>query len=46
MFEMALASGGAAIAVNPSRALRAEAQRRGWPVIDWGVPETSLLEHA
>lgn len=46
VFEMALASGGAAIAVNPSAGLRAEALRRGWRVIDWGVPEPSLLEHA
>ena len=46
VFEMAVASGGAAIAVNPSAALRAEALRRDWPVIDWGVPEPSLLEHA
>lgn len=46
VFEMALASGGAAIAVNPSPALRAEALRRGWRVVDWGVPETTLLEHA
>ena len=45
-FEAALASGGAAIAVNPSAALRAEALRRGWPVVDWGVPEVSLVEHA
>ncbi len=46
VFEMALASGGEAIAINPSPILRAEATRRGWPVIDWGVPEPSLLEHA
>ena len=45
-FKLALSSGGAAIAVNPSPALRAEALRCGWPVIDWGVPESSLLEHA
>ncbi len=45
-FEAALASGGAAIAVNPSPALRAEAVRRGWPILDWGVPEASLLERA
>ena len=45
-FEAALASGGAAIAVNPSPALRAEALRRGWPVVDWGTPEVSLVEHA
>lgn len=45
-FEAALASGGAAVAVNPSPALRAEAIRRRWPILDWGVPEPSLLERA
>jgi HAD superfamily phosphoserine phosphatase-like hydrolase len=45
-FDAALASGGAAIAVNPSSALRAEAARRGWPIVDWGVPAASLFESA
>lgn len=45
-FEAALASGGAAIAVNASPALRLEATRRGWSIIDWGVPESTLLERA
>jgi HAD superfamily phosphoserine phosphatase-like hydrolase len=45
-FEAALASGGEAIAVNPSAALRAEAIRRGWPIGDWGQPEDSLFESA
>ena len=45
-FEAALASGGVAIATNPSPALRTEAQRRGWPIVDWGVPEASVFERA
>lgn len=45
-FEAALASGGEAIAVNPSAGLRAEAMRRGWPIGDWGQPEDSLFESA
>lgn len=45
-FEAALASGGDAIAINPSAALRSEAKRRGWPLFDWGQPAASLLEHA
>jgi phosphoserine phosphatase len=45
-FEAALASGGDAIAINASPALRSEAKRRGWPLFDWGQPAASLLEHA
>lgn len=29
---------GRPVAVNPDRRLRAEARRRGWKVVDWGVP--------
>ena len=29
---------GRPVAVNPDRRLRREALRRGWPVVDWGVP--------
>jgi phosphatidylglycerophosphatase C len=45
-FEAAVASGGEAIAINASAALRSEAKRRGWPLFDWGQPAASLLEHA
>ena len=45
-FEAALASGGEAIVINASAALRTEAKRRGWPLFDWGQPAASLLEHA
>lgn len=45
-FELAVASGGAVIAANPSPALRAEAARRGWQIVDWGVPAGSVFERA
>jgi phosphoserine phosphatase len=42
VFEMA----GEAVAVNPTPALRAVAEARGWRVVDWGVVEGSLFERA
>jgi HAD superfamily hydrolase (TIGR01490 family) len=33
---------GRPVAVNPDRRLRREALRRGWPVLDWGVPTPGL----
>jgi HAD superfamily hydrolase (TIGR01490 family) len=30
---------GRPVAVHPDRRLRREALRRGWPVVDWGVPD-------
>lgn len=45
-FELAEARGGTAVAVNPSPALRAEATRRGWEIVDWGVIERSFFERA
>ena len=32
---------GRPVAVHPDRRLRREALRRGWPVVDWGVPEAA-----
>jgi hypothetical protein len=29
---------GRPVAVHPDHRLRREAVRRGWPVVDWGVP--------
>jgi HAD superfamily hydrolase (TIGR01490 family) len=46
MFEMAVASGGEAVATNPSPALRQLAAARGWLIADWGVPARSLFERA
>ena len=46
LFELAVASGGGAIAANPSLALRAVAASRGWTIVDWGAPEKSLFERA
>lgn len=45
-FELAEARGGVAVAVNPSPALRAEATRRGWAIVDWGITEKSFFERA
>ncbi len=45
-FEMVEARGGIAVAVNPSPALRAEAVRRGWEIVDWGATEKSWFERA
>ena len=33
-----MAAVGRAVAVNPDPRLRREALRRGWPVVDWGMP--------
>lgn len=46
VFELAVASGGEAVAANPSKALRALATERGWRVVDWGQPSKSLFERA
>jgi phosphoserine phosphatase len=46
VFELAVASGGEAVAANPSKALRALAVDRGWRVVDWGEPSNSLFERA
>nr|WP_310522778.1 HAD-IB family phosphatase [Polymorphobacter sp.] len=46
VFELAVATGGEAVATNPSKALRALAQARGWRIVDWGVPKRSWLERA
>jgi HAD superfamily hydrolase (TIGR01490 family) len=32
---------GRPVAVHPDHRLRREAVRRGWPVVDWGVPDAS-----
>ena len=45
-FELAEARGGVAVAVNPSKPLRAEAARRGWDIVDWGVTRKSFFERA
>lgn len=45
-FEMIEAHGGIAVAVNPSPALRAEATRRGWEIVDWGATEKTWFERA
>lgn len=45
-FEMVEARGGLAVAVNPHAALRAEAVRRGWAIVDWGTTEKSFFERA
>ena len=34
------------VAANPSAALRAVAQARGWRIVDWGEPHRSWLERA
>ena len=46
LLELAVARGGRAVAANASAALRAVAEARGWPVVDWGVVRGSLLERA
>jgi HAD superfamily phosphoserine phosphatase-like hydrolase len=46
LLELAAARGGAAVAVNASAALRAEAAARGWAVVDWGVVRRSVWERA
>jgi HAD superfamily hydrolase (TIGR01490 family) len=46
LFELAVASGGEAVATNPSPALRKIAGVRGWAVVDWGPQARSLFERA
>lgn len=46
LFEAAAASGGEAVAANPSAALRQLATARGWRIVDWGVPKHSIFERA
>lgn len=46
LFELALASGGEAVAANPSPALRKIAEARHWPIRDWGTPARSMFERA
>ncbi|GGE01164.1 hypothetical protein GCM10011529_04340 [Polymorphobacter glacialis] len=46
VFELAEASGGEAVAANPSKALRQLAQERGWRIVDWGQPARSFFERA
>jgi phosphatidylglycerophosphatase C len=46
VFELAEATGGEAVATNPSPALRALAVRRGWRIVDWGTQGRSLFERA
>ena len=45
-FEMIEARGGLAVAVNPSSALRAEASRRNWQIVDWGATVKTWFERA
>jgi phosphoserine phosphatase len=33
---------GRPVAVHPDHRLRREALRRGWPVVDWGVPTAGV----
>lgn len=46
LFELAVASGGEAVAANPSPALRQLAVARGWRIVDWGRPAPSFFERA
>jgi HAD superfamily phosphoserine phosphatase-like hydrolase len=46
LLELAVASGGTAVAVNASAGLRAVAAARGWAVLDWGVVRESVWERA
>lgn len=46
LFELAVASGGEAVAANPSAALRTVATARGWRIIDWGPAARSWFERA
>lgn len=46
LFELAVASGGEAVAANPSAALRAVATTRRWRVVDWGDKIKSVFERA
>ncbi|WP_426165380.1 HAD family hydrolase [Sandarakinorhabdus sp. DWP1-3-1] len=46
VFELAEATGGEAVAANPSPALRALATARGWRIVVWGEPVKSIFERA
>lgn len=46
LFEMAVASGGEAVATNPSDTLLAIALARGWRVLAWGTAARSWFERA
>lgn len=46
LLELAVETGGAAVAVNASAGLRAVAAVRGWAVVDWGVVRGSVWERA
>lgn len=46
LFELAVETGGEAVATNATPVLRAVAVQRGWRVIDWGIPARSLFERA
>ncbi len=46
LFELAVASGGEAVATNASPALRQLARDRGWRIVDWGAQLRSLFERA
>ncbi len=46
VFDLAIASGGMAVAANPSPRLRRLAQARGWRIVDWGPNATHWFERA
>ena len=46
VFERALLNGGAVVVANPSPGMRAIADQRHWPNVDWGVSDRSLWERA
>jgi HAD superfamily hydrolase (TIGR01490 family) len=46
LFELAVATGGEAVAANASAALRQVAAARGWRIVDWGQQARSIFERA
>ncbi len=46
VFDLALQTGGEAVAANPSPRLRKLASERGWRIVDWGAPKASWFERA
>ncbi len=46
VFELALQTGGEAVAANPSPRLRKLASERGWRIVDWGSSKASWFERA
>ena len=46
LFDLAVETGGEAVATNPSKDLRQLAHSRGWRIVDWGVPTHSIFERA